>query len=67
MDFIMSNNDKGIVTNISGDVLTIEDIESNDVTEIIMKRGFVEESEIEIGCLVEYDKYKKIVIQEDIN
>ncbi|HBE8429864.1 TPA: hypothetical protein ACG3PP_002937 [Clostridioides difficile] len=67
MDFIMSNNNKGIVTNIHGDVLTIEDIESNDVTEIIMKRGFVEESEIEIGCLVEYDKYKKIVIQEDIN
>ncbi|HCQ6016763.1 TPA: hypothetical protein ACMWN4_001656 [Clostridioides difficile] len=67
MDFIMSNNNKGIVTNIHGDVLTIEDIESNDITEIIMKRGFVEESEIEIGCLVEYDKYKKIVIQEDIN
>ncbi|HBF5474927.1 TPA: hypothetical protein ACGI5J_000419 [Clostridioides difficile] len=67
MDFIMSNNNKGIVTNVHGDVLTIEDIESNDVTEIIMKRGFVEESEIEIGCLVEYDKYKKIVIQEDIN
>ncbi|HBG2405094.1 TPA: hypothetical protein KPK48_003296 [Clostridioides difficile] len=67
MDFIMSNNNKGIVTNISGDVLTIEDIESNDVTEIIMERGFVEESEIETGCLVEYDKYKKILIQEDIN
>ncbi|MCI0936767.1 hypothetical protein MJU95_016410 [Clostridioides difficile] len=67
MDFIMSNNNKGIVTNISGDVLTIEDIESNDVTKIIMERGFVEESEIEVGCLVEYDKYKKIIIQEDIN
>ncbi|EMQ1359859.1 hypothetical protein BGT96_15810 [Clostridioides difficile] len=67
MDFIMSNNNKGIVTNISGDVLTIEDIESNDVTKIIMERGFVEESEIEVGCFVEYDKDKKIIIQEDIN
>ncbi|HBF4617414.1 TPA: hypothetical protein KPG21_000048 [Clostridioides difficile] len=66
MDFIMSNNNKGIVTNVSGDILTIEDIESNDVTEIITKKGFVEESEIEIGCFVEYDKYKKIIIQEDI-
>ncbi|HBF5866230.1 hypothetical protein [Clostridioides sp. ZZV15-6597] len=67
MDFIMSDNNKGIVTNVHGDILTIEDIESNDVTEIIMERGFVEESEIEIGCLVEYDKCKKILIQEDIN
>ncbi|EOE7347247.1 hypothetical protein ACKTMU_003566 [Clostridioides difficile] len=67
MDFIMSNNNKGIVTNISGDVLTIEDIESNDVTKIIMEKGFVEESEIEVGCFVEYDKDKKIIIQEDIN
>ncbi|HBF9262858.1 TPA: hypothetical protein OUL50_001962 [Clostridioides difficile] len=67
MDFFMSNNNKGIVTNISRDVLTIEDIESNDVTEIIMERGFVEESEIEIGCFVEYDKDKKMIIQEDIN
>lgn len=67
MDFLMSNNNKGIVTNISADTLTIEDIESNDITEIIMKKGFVEESEIEIGCFLEYDKYKKIIIQEDIN
>ncbi|MCC0743952.1 hypothetical protein KGF43_15625 [Clostridioides sp. ZZV14-6044] len=66
MDFIMSNNNKGIVTNVHGDILTIEDIESNDVTEIIMEKGFVEESEIEIGYFVEYDKYKKIIIQEDI-
>ncbi|EGT3815265.1 TPA: hypothetical protein ACKONR_000378 [Clostridioides difficile] len=62
MDFLMSNNNKGIVTNISGDILTIEDIESNDITEIIMEKGFVEESEIEIGCFVEYDKDKKIII-----
>lgn len=67
MDFLMSNNNKGIVTNISGDILTIEDIESNDITEIIMEKGFVEESEIEIGCFVEYDKDKKMIIQEDIN
>lgn len=64
MDFLMSNSNKGMITNVFGNVLTVEDIESKEVTEIVVDKGFIEISEIEKGCLVLYDKEKKILTEE---